>query len=150
MFMFILSVFIRHVLVSFLVLCTSHGCCVKVTDIAAYIPLCHPPFYESVKRCNLSCIAQSQRPQAAPVLPLALSQPVHSPRKRELAQLVRSLHQCADLVTWLETWCCVHACITACVSVLVSYACVSVIPHVQQWLPSSGGGMWQQCGHKER
>ena len=82
--------------------CTLHGRCVKVTDIAQYIPLCHPPFYESVKWCSLSCTAQFQKPQAAPILPLAQCQPVHSPRKRELAQLVRSLHQCAGL-----PWCCV-------------------------------------------
>ena len=83
-------------LLSLLVLCTSHGCCVKVTGIAPYIPLCHHPFYESVTLCSLSCIPQFQRCQAAPVLPLVLSQPVHNPKKWELAQLVRSLHHLAD------------------------------------------------------
>ena len=48
---------------------------------------------------------QFQRPLAAPVLPLALSQPVQSQWKWKQAQLLRSLHQCAE-----RPWChvCVH------------------------------------------
>ena len=33
-------------LLSLVVLCTSHGCCVTVTGVTPYIPLRHQPFYE--------------------------------------------------------------------------------------------------------
>ena len=102
------------------------GCCVKVTGIAPYIPLCHHPFYESVKLCSFSCIPQFQRPQVAPVLPLTLSQPVQSPKKWGLAQLVRSLHQCAG-----RPWCCV--CVLACMHLWVWWVCLlrqSTVPEV--------------------